>query len=49
VRYLFVSDSTVTSRINAARSALGDSGEEQRLIRTVPRRGYRFVAENPDV
>ena len=40
-----VSDSTFTSRINAARSVLGDSGEEQRLIRTVPRRGYRFVGE----
>jgi DNA-binding winged helix-turn-helix (wHTH) protein len=38
-----VSDSTFTSRINAARNALGDSGEEQRFIRTVPRRGYRFV------
>jgi DNA-binding winged helix-turn-helix (wHTH) protein len=33
-----VSDSTLTSRINAARRALGDNGEEQRLIRTVVRR-----------
>jgi DNA-binding winged helix-turn-helix (wHTH) protein len=38
-----VSDSTFTSRINAARTAVSDSGEDQRLIRTVPRRGYRFV------
>jgi TolB-like protein/Tfp pilus assembly protein PilF len=38
-----VSDSTVTSRINAARKAIGDSGEEQRLIRTFARRGLRFV------
>src|SRR5271169_3495498 len=38
-----VSDSTLTSRINAARKALGDSGGEQRLIRTVPRKGLRFV------
>jgi pimeloyl-ACP methyl ester carboxylesterase/DNA-binding winged helix-turn-helix (wHTH) protein len=38
-----VSDSTLTSRINAARKAVGDSGEEQRLIRTVARRGVRFV------
>lgn len=38
-----VSDSTLTSRINAARRALGDSGEEQRLIRTVSRKGFRFV------
>ena len=29
-----VSDSTLTSRINAARKAVGDSGEEQKLIRT---------------
>ena len=40
-----VSESTLTSRINAARRAIGDSGEEQRLIRTVARKGVRFVAE----
>src|SRR5436309_796617 len=38
-----VSESTLTSRINAARKAVGDSGEAQRLIRTVPRKGIRFV------
>ncbi|WP_407176265.1 winged helix-turn-helix domain-containing tetratricopeptide repeat protein [Bradyrhizobium sp. STM 3562] len=38
-----VSDSTLTSRINAARKAIGDSGAEQNLIRTVPRKGLRFV------
>jgi TolB-like protein len=38
-----VSESTLTSRINAARRALGDSGDEQRLIRTVARKGLRFV------
>src|SRR5215813_5623870 len=38
-----VSDSTLTSRINAARKAVADSGEEQRLIRTVMRKGLRFV------
>jgi TolB-like protein len=38
-----VSDSTLTSRINATRNALGDSGKEQRLIRTVARKGFRFV------
>ena len=38
-----VSESTLTSRINAARKAVGDSGEEQRLIRTIARRGFRFV------
>jgi len=40
-----VSDSTLTSRINAAREAVGDSGKDQRLIRTIPRKGFRFVAE----
>jgi len=40
-----VSDSTLTSRINAARRAVGDSGEEQRLIRTYARKGIRFVGE----
>jgi TolB-like protein len=38
-----VSESTMTSRINAARQAVGDSGEAQRLIRTKPRKGIRFV------
>src|SRR5262249_40951292 len=32
-----------TTRINAARSAIGDSGAEQRLIKTLPRKGLRFV------
>ena len=38
-----VSDSTLTSRINAARKAVGDSGSNQKLIRTIARRGLRFV------
>jgi TolB-like protein len=38
-----VSDSTLTSRINAARKAVGDSGGEQKLIRTVARKGLRFI------
>jgi TolB-like protein len=40
-----VSESTLTSRINAARRAIADSGEEQRLIRTIARKGFRFVGE----
>jgi TolB-like protein len=40
-----VSDSTLTSRINAARKALGDSGQDQKLIRTVARKGLRFVGD----
>jgi TolB-like protein len=38
-----VSDSTITSHINAVRRAIGDNGEEQRLVRTVARKGFRFV------
>src|SRR5437899_191669 len=38
-----VSDVTLNSRINAARRAVGDDGKTQALIRTVPRRGFRFV------
>jgi len=40
-----VSDSTIATRINAARKAIGDSGEEQKLIRTVARKGLRFVGD----
>jgi TolB-like protein len=40
-----VSDSTLTSRITTARQALGDSGDEQRLIRTLARKGIRFVGQ----
>jgi DNA-binding winged helix-turn-helix (wHTH) protein len=38
-----VADSTLASRINAARRAVGDSGDEQKLIRTISRKGLRFV------
>jgi predicted ATPase/DNA-binding winged helix-turn-helix (wHTH) protein len=40
----FVSDSTLTSRIKAARRAIGDDGQHQALIKTVRGRGFRFVA-----
>src|SRR5262249_49318850 len=39
-----VSDSTLNSRMSAARRAVGDSGAEQRMIRTVSRRGFQFIA-----
>ncbi len=39
-----VSDGALTTRLNVARCAIGDSGEEQRLIKTLPRKGFRFVA-----
>ena len=40
-----VSDSALSSRITDVRQAVGDSGEAQRLIRTVARKGFRFVGE----
>jgi TolB-like protein len=38
-----ISESALFNRINAARSAIGDTGERQGLIKTLPRRGLRFV------
>jgi TolB-like protein len=38
-----ISESTLTSHINAVRKAIGDTGEDQRLLRTIARKGYRFV------
>lgn len=40
-----VTDSALSSRVKAARQALGDDGKSQRLIRTIHRVGFRFVAE----
>jgi TolB-like protein/cytochrome c-type biogenesis protein CcmH/NrfG len=40
-----VSDSTFTSRINAVRNAVGDSGRHQKLIRTIARKGLRFIGD----
>ena len=40
-----VSESALTTCINAARTAIGDSGEVQRLIKTLPRKGIRFVGK----
>lgn len=40
-----VSESAFRSRINAARRAIGDNGKRQSLIRTLPRRGFRFVGD----
>src|SRR5277367_4747185 len=38
-----VSESALTTRINAVRTAVGDDGDQQRLIRTLPRKGIRCV------
>lgn len=40
----FVSETALTSCLKTARRAVGDSGERQAMIRTVPRRGYQFIA-----
>jgi DNA-binding winged helix-turn-helix (wHTH) protein/tetratricopeptide (TPR) repeat protein len=41
----FVSESALSSRIKSARRAIGDNGRDQRLIRTVHGRGFRFVGD----
>jgi predicted ATPase/DNA-binding winged helix-turn-helix (wHTH) protein len=41
----FVSESALTSRVKAARRAVGDDGQAQRVIKTIHARGYQFVAE----
>ena len=40
-----VSDAALTTRLNVARSLIGDAGEKQRLIKTLPRKGFRFVGQ----
>jgi adenylate cyclase len=40
-----VSDAALTTRMNAVRAAIGDTGEEQRFIKTLPRKGFRFVGQ----
>ena len=45
----FVSESALTSRIKAARRALGDDGVTQRFIETKRGRGYRFIAVVADI
>ena len=40
-----ISDSALSTRINAARQALGDNGERQQFIQTISRRGFRFIGD----
>jgi TolB-like protein len=40
-----VSESALFNRINAARNAIGDTGEKQRLVKTLPRKGLRFIGD----
>lgn len=44
-QHRFVTESALTSRIKSARQASGDNGRDQRVIRTIHGRGYRFVAK----
>ena len=44
-----VTEGVLTTAVNTARACVLDSGAEQRVIQTVPRRGYRFVAEGAAV
>jgi tetratricopeptide (TPR) repeat protein len=45
----FVSESALTSRIKSVRRAIGDTGRDQRVIKTIHGRGYRFVADVAEV
>ena len=44
-----ISDSALNSRINAARKAVQDDGKAQRVIRTFPRKGFRFIGDCVEV
>src|SRR6516165_6229172 len=44
----FVTESALSSRIKSARRAVGDTGRDQRIIKTIHGRGYRFVADVND-
>ena len=40
-----VSETTIATRMNAVRRAIGDSGERQQFVRTIARKGYRFIGK----
>jgi DNA-binding winged helix-turn-helix (wHTH) protein len=40
-----ISDAALATRLNAARTAIGDGGDQQRLIKTLQRKGFRFVGQ----
>ena len=44
-----VSDAALTTRLNAARAAIGDDGDKQRLVKTMPRKGFHFVGTVQEV
>src|SRR5207302_6876985 len=43
-----ISEATLSSRVSAARRAVGDNGDEQLVIRTLHKRGFRFVGSVDD-
>src|SRR5262245_52229606 len=38
-----ISDAALATRLTAARAAIGDDGSQQRLIKTLQRKGFRFI------
>ena len=44
-----ISEAALSSRINGARRALGDNGNDQKVIKTVHKRGFRFVADAREI
>ncbi|MBF9031566.1 alpha/beta fold hydrolase [Rhodobacterales bacterium HKCCE3408] len=40
-----VSEATISARINAARTAVGDNGKDQKIIQTIMRRGFKMIAD----
>ncbi len=44
-----ISEAALSSRVNGARRVLGDNGNDQVFIRTLHKRGFRFVADVQEV
>jgi TolB-like protein len=44
-----ISDEALTTRLNVVRNAIGDTGQQQRLIKTLPRKGFRFIGDVQEV
>jgi TolB-like protein/tetratricopeptide (TPR) repeat protein len=44
-----ISDAALATRLNAARAAIGDAGDQQRLIKTLQRKGFRFIGSVQEI
>src|SRR5262249_4999896 len=44
-----ISDAALATRLNAARAAIGDDGDQQRLIKTLQRKGFRFIGDVQEI